>query len=164
VVDNSFKPDFDYAITQNCDKPYQLTFTNKSTNARSYVWDFGNRDSLKVTVPENYRFQQGGTYAVTLKAYNGIGCELSTTKNIDVPENEGKVPNVITPNNDGKNDNFVTGFKNASLDIYDRNGKLIFNSKNYQNDWGIGITSSTYYFVLTTPTGNECKGWLTVIE
>jgi len=164
VVDNSFKPDFDYAITQNCDKPYQLTFINKSTNARSYVWDFGNRDSLKVAVPENYRFQQGGTYAVTLKAFNGIGCELSTTKNIDIPENDGKIPNVITPNNDGKNDNFVTGFKNASLDIYNRYGKLIFNSNNYQNDWGNGITSGTYYFVLTIPTGNECKGWLTVVE
>lgn len=164
VVDNSFKPDFDYNITQDCDKPYLLTFSNKSTNAKSYVWDFGNRDSLKVAVPENYRFQKGGTYAVTLKAYNAIGCELSTTKNIDIPENDEKVPNVITPNNDGKNDNFVTGFKNATLDIYNRYGKLIFRSKNYQNDWGNGIASGTYYFVITTPTGNECKGWLTVVE
>nr|WP_299417664.1 gliding motility-associated C-terminal domain-containing protein [uncultured Emticicia sp.] len=164
VVDNSFKPDFDYNITQDCDKPYLLTFSNKSTNAKSYVWDLGNRDSLKVAVPENYRFQKGGTYAVTLKAYNAIGCELSTTKNIDIPENDEKVPNVITPNNDGKNDNFVTGFKNATLDIYNRYGKLIFRSKNYQNDWGNGIASGTYYFVITTPTGNECKGWLTVVE
>lgn len=164
VIDNSFKPDFDYAITQDCDKPYQLSFTNNSTNARSFVWDFGNKDSLKTTIPENYRFQQGGTYAVTLKAYNNIGCELSTTKNIDIPENDGKVPNVITPNNDGKNDNFVAGFKNANVEIFNRFGKLIFNSKNYQNDWGNGIAAGTYYYTITTPTGVNCKGWVTVID
>ncbi len=164
VVDNSFKPDFDFAISQDCDKPYQLTFINKSTNARIYVWDFGNKDSLKVAVPENYRFQQGGTYAVTLKAYNSIGCVLATTKNIDIPDNDGKVPNVITPNNDGKNDTFVTGFKNATLDVYNRYGKLIYSSKNYQNDWGAGMAATTYYYVLTTPTGIDCKGWVTVVN
>jgi gliding motility-associated-like protein len=89
---------------------------------------------------------------------------LSTTKSIDIPENDGKVPNVITPNNDGKNDNFATGFKNANLDIYNRFGKLIFNSKSYQNDWGKDVSAGTYYYVLTTSDGLDCKGWVTVID
>lgn len=164
IIDNSFKPDFDYSITQFCDKPYQLTFTNKTTNATAYVWDLGNQESVKAAIPENYRFQKGGAYTVTLKAYNKLGCEMVITKSIDVPEGDGKVPNVITPNNDGKNDNFVTGFKNAAVEIYNRYGKLIFNSKNYQNDWGSGITAGTYYYTIKTDTGADCKGWVTVID
>ncbi len=164
TIDNSFKPDFDYAITQDCDKPYQLTFTNKTANASKFSWALGNTDSLKVAVPENYRFSKGGTYNVTLKAYNKIGCELVVTKSIEVPENEGKIPNVITPNNDGKNDNFVIGFKNATVEIYNRWGKQIFLSKDYQNDWGKDIASGTYYYILTTPTGANCKGWVTVVN
>lgn len=164
IIDNSFKPDFDYSITQFCDKPYQLTFTNKTTNATAYVWDLGNQESVKAAIPENYRFQKGGAYTVTLKAYNKLGCEMVITKSIDVPEGDGKVPNVITPNNDGKNDNFVTGFKNADVEIYNRYGKLIFNSKNYQNDWGSGIAAGTYYYTIKTDTGADCKGWVTVID
>ena len=164
TIDNSFKPDFDYAITQECDKPYQLIFTNKTTNASKFTWGFGNTDSLKTAVPENYRFAKGGAYNVTLKAYNKLGCELVITKSIDIPESDGKVPNVITPNNDGKNDNFVVGFKNATVEIYNRYGKQIFTSKNYQNDWGKDIAAGTYYYILTTPTGVDCKGWVTVIN
>jgi gliding motility-associated-like protein len=163
TIDNSFKPDFDYAITQDCDKPYELVFTNKTTNASSYTWALGS-DSLKAAVPQNYRFQKGGTYSVTLKAYNKLGCEMLVTKNIEIPDNDGKVPNVITPNNDGKNDNFVIGFKNATVEIYNRYGKQIFISKDYQNDWGKGISSGTYYFIITTPTGVDCKGWVTVVD
>jgi gliding motility-associated-like protein len=164
TIDNAFKPDFDYSITQECDKPYQLVFTNKTTNASSFTWDLGNTDSLNADVPENYRFSKGGTYNVTLKAYNKLGCELVIAKSIDIPENDGKVPNVITPNNDGKNDNFVIGFKNATVEIYNRYGKQIFLSKDYQNDWGKDISAGTYYYILTTPTGVDCKGWVTVVD
>jgi gliding motility-associated-like protein len=163
TVDNSFKPNFDYSISQDCGKPYQLTFTNKTTNASAFSWTLGS-DSLKAAIPENYRFSKGGEYNVTLKAYNKSGCELSTTKSIDIPENDGKIPNVITPNNDGKNDNFVIGFKNATVEIYDRYGKQIFVSKNYQNDWGKDISAGTYYYILTTPTGVYCKDWVTVVN
>lgn len=164
IIDNSFKPDFDYSLTQFCDKPYELTFYNKSINASTFTWDFGNQDSVKSVVPTAYRFQKGGIYSVSLKAYNKIGCEMVITKNVDIPEGDGKVPNVLTPNNDGKNDTFVTGFKNATVEIYNRFGKMIFNSKNYQNDWGNGIASGTYYYTIKTDTGADCKGWVTVID
>lgn len=163
-IDESFKPDFEYQLIQNCDKPYQLIFTNNTANAASYKWSMGNADTLKSLVPDNYRYAKGGIFSVTLKAYNKIGCEQEITKNIEIPENDGKVPNVITPNNDGKNDTFVTGFKNASIEIYNRYGKLIFESKDYQNDWGKDVPSSTYYYIFTVPAGSTCKGWVTVVD
>jgi gliding motility-associated-like protein len=163
-IDESFQPDFDYSITRDCTRPYELTFTNKTRNATSFKWSMGNADTLNSLVPQNYRYSKSGTFQVTLKAYNQTGCELSVTKSIDVPENDGKVPNVITPNNDGKNDQFVTGFKDVTIDIYNRYGKLIYESKDYQNDWGKDIPSGTYYYIFTTPAGSTCKGWVTVID
>ncbi len=163
-IDESFQPDFDFKITQDCEKPYELTFTNKTQNAAEFKWSMGNSDTLSSLVPQSYRYNKGGTFLVTLKAYNKIGCELSVSKSINVPENEGKVPNVITPNNDGKNDNFVTGFKDVAIDIYNRYGKLIYESKDYQNDWGKDIPSGTYYYIFSTPSGSTCKGWVTVID
>lgn len=163
-IDESFEPDFDYAITQDCMKPYELTFTNKTRNAASFKWSMGNADTLNALIPQSYRYSKGGTFQITLKAYNKMGCELSVTKNVNVPENEGKVPNVITPNNDGKNDNFVTGFKDVTIDIYNRYGKLIYESKSYQNDWGKDVPSGTYYYIFTMPSGSTCKGWVTVID
>lgn len=34
--------DFTYTITNNGNAPCQVTFTNKSLNAKGYLWDFGN--------------------------------------------------------------------------------------------------------------------------
>jgi len=163
-IDESFQPDFDFKVTQDCEKPYELTFTNKTQNAATFKWSMGNADTLNSLTPQSYRYNKGGTFLVTLKAYNKIGCELSVSKSINVPENDGKVPNVITPNNDGKNDNFITGFKDVTIDIYNRYGKLIYESKDYQNDWGKDIPSGTYYYIFSTPSGSTCKGWVTVID
>lgn len=163
-IDDSFQPDFDYTVTQDCAKPYELTFTNKTKNASEFKWGMGNADTLNGLIPQSYRYSKSGTFQITLKAYNKIGCELSVTKNIDVPENDGKVPNVITPNNDGKNDNFITGFKEVTIDIYNRYGKLVYESKDYQNDWGKDTPSGTYYYIFSTPSGSTCKGWITVID
>ncbi|GAB3516950.1 DUF7948 domain-containing protein [Emticicia fontis] len=164
VIDESFKPDFTYSVTHDCTKPYELTFTNNTQNAAEFKWSMGNADTLNALIPQAYRYNKGGTFQVTLKAFNKIGCELSITKSIDVPENEGKVPNVITPNNDGKNDHFITGFKDVTIDIYNRYGKLIYESKDYQNDWGKDIPSGTYYYIFSTASGTSCKGWVTVID
>lgn len=163
-IDESFKPDFDYSLTQDCIKPYELSFTNKTKNADSFAWSMGNADTLNALIPQSYRYSQSGTFQVTLKAYNKIGCELSVTKSINIPENDGKVPNVITPNNDGKNDNFVTGFGEVVMDIYNRYGKLVYESKTYKDDWGKDVPIGTYYYVFTTGSGSTCKGWVTVID
>lgn len=164
IINDDFKPNFDYSITQSCNKPYELIFTNSSQNASKFIWKMGNGDSLAVKVPENYRYTSAGNYNITLKAYNSIGCELVTTKSIEIPDADGKVPNIITPNNDGKNDTFVVGYKDTHLQIFDRWGKLVYESEKYQNDWGKGIYAGTFYFVIKLTDGNECKGFLTVLN
>ena len=160
---NSYQPSFDYQIIQDCNKPLQLLFTNKTQNADKLVWAMGNGDSLRTAIPENYKYSKIGDYTISLTAYNKIGCKFTTSKNVNIPDFDGKVPNVITPNGDGKNDTFAFNFQNATIQIYNRWGKLIFETKNYQNDWGKGVEAGDYFYVLTTQSGTECRGIVQVI-
>ncbi|WP_448518525.1 T9SS type B sorting domain-containing protein [Rhodoflexus sp.] len=87
------------------------------------------------------------------------------------------VPNVITPNGDGRNETFVIPnlepYTENEIFIYNRSHQLIYNRKNYQQDWnGNGYPSGTYYYLLraSRPAADgqtvveEFKGWLQVIR
>lgn len=59
------------------------------------------------------------------------------------------VPNLITPNDDGLNDtwvlDFLADYPNHLIQVFDRDGRVVFEARNYQNDWGgEGITKSGY--------------------
>jgi gliding motility-associated-like protein len=79
------------------------------------------------------------------------------------------IANVITPNNDNKNDFFVIEgvqeFDDARLEIYDRWGRLVFNTDNYMAGFADGkfenafsgnnLEDGTYYYVIDVDKG-EC--------
>ena len=44
------------------------------------------------------------------------------------------------------------------------NSKKIYENFSYQNEWGNNIKGGTYYYLLTIPNGQTCKGWLEVIN
>ncbi|MFO8088178.1 MAG: gliding motility-associated C-terminal domain-containing protein [Bacteroidales bacterium] len=80
------------------------------------------------------------------------------------------IPNVITPNGDGKNDYFVIkGLENypgSELIILDRNGKKVYISDNYQNDFdGAGLPRGSYYYILVVNSNNQTikKGNLNIV-
>ena len=82
------------------------------------------------------------------------------------------IPNVITPNGDGKNDLFVivglSQYPGSTLRIYNRWGSEVYQSQNYNNDWGgSGLNDGTYYYILiaNTPTGKQAyKGWVEILH
>jgi PKD repeat protein len=53
------------------------TFTNNSTNANSYLWDFGDGNSSNSANP-SYNYATDGTYSVTLTAFNACGSTVSS--------------------------------------------------------------------------------------
>lgn len=80
--------------------------------------------------------------------------------------------NVMTPNGDNINDVFKIGglekFPGSELYIFNRWGKLVYESANYQNDWnGDACPDGVYYYILKIPNGtsgkNEITGWVTII-
>ncbi len=161
-IDESFKPDFAFQFTEDCGKPTFVTLKNNTKNATKYVWLTGRGDSLITQNPEPFTYKDAGTYTITLKSYKG-DCLIIETKQVEV-ENPATPPNVITPNGDGKNDFFVVGVKLQSLEIQNRWGQPMLRTVDYKNDWGKDIPSGTYYYLLKTIKGAECKGWIEVIN
>lgn len=59
------------------------------------------------------------------------------------------VPNLITPNGDGLNDTwrleFLSEYPDHRIMVFDRNGNVVFEADNYQNDWdGTGYNKGGY--------------------
>lgn len=112
----------------------EVEFTNNSTNANSYDWDFGDGNGSNMENPSNYfPNDEIGTYEVTLYASNDHCTDSSkVTINIIYPDPEYEIPNVFTPNNDGENDFFkLTHHLNVSsveVVILNRWGNKVYES------------------------------------
>lgn len=75
VVDFSFTP------VDPCVQPTVINFTNNSTNAVGYAWNFGNGLSSTLTNPAS-TYQQVGNYTVTLVGTTIHGCIDSIQKTV----------------------------------------------------------------------------------
>jgi gliding motility-associated-like protein len=104
---------------------------------------------------------------LTYTVENDEGCRDTITATILVID-DVVVPNVFSPNGDGKNDAFSIGnieaFNDASLVIYNRWGKLIYENASYQNNWtGDDYPDGTYFYVLEVPKlKKNYKGSVTI--
>ncbi|MCD6018587.1 MAG: hypothetical protein K0S53_1708 [Bacteroidetes bacterium] len=146
--------------------PLGVGFTNQSTGASNYSWNFGDVTSLDNTsglTDPSHVFNQLGIYTVTLTASNG-SCTSTATISIEVLENSTLiVPNVFTPNGDGSNDLFKitsTGIEELNCDIFNRWGLKLYTIKSVNDSWdGGGNSAGTYFFILTAKgyDGKELK-------
>lgn len=89
----------------------------------------------------------------------------------ELPLDHGEliIPNIFTPNGDGINDELIIkGLRGEStLLIYDRTGREVFGSEDYQQDWdgqdkdGRALPPDTYWYVLIPSHLDEVyKGFL----
>lgn len=155
--------------------PLDVTFTNNSSDAMSYTWNFGNgntSNSSHSSVSEVY--ETGGTYIVYLIAYNG---DCSDTTSITVVVDpfapvEYVVPNVFTPNGDDVNDIFHFALVNAQaidVTVINRWGNLVGEIKQVEdiNGWdgvdiksGKPVTEGVYFYryTITDMAGEQITG------
>lgn len=59
--------------TSSCSSPLNVSFSNQSSSAASYLWDFGDGNTSNQTSP-SYTYVNTGIFNVTLIAYNTTGC------------------------------------------------------------------------------------------
>ncbi len=149
-----------------------VTFTDSSLangdTIVSWYWDFadGTIDSVQNPV---HAFADTGTYPVMLVVTNTEGCTDTIIIEMIVIT-EIVVPNVFTPNGDGFNETFVIQYlpqlyPNSKLYIYNRWGKRIYKSDNYQNDWdGEKYSEGTYFYVVEVSDGTKQKGTVTIMK
>jgi PKD repeat protein len=128
-------------------------FMNLSTDATSYLWNFGDGNTSVETSPSNYLYTQAGQYDVTLIANNQYGCADTLTKFQYINAkliSDIVIPNAFTPNSNGPsggtydplsydNDVFfpysLNGITEYHLMVYNRWGELVFDTKDLMIGW-----------------------------
>lgn len=136
--------------------PLTVNFTDASTTAVTWNWNFGN-GSTSISQNPSTLYPNSGTYTVTLIA-NSNSCSDTIKKIIIVEDGfTVEIPNVFTPNGDGANDLFhikVTGAKSAEGYIYNRWGQLLFSWDALNKSWdgkasnGENCPDATYYYII----------------
>ncbi|MEI7595891.1 MAG: PKD domain-containing protein [Bacteroidota bacterium] len=115
-----------------------INFTNLSTDAITWNWDFGDGDTSIVFSPKHV-YADTGTYHSVLIVYNELNCPSKYSRNITIkPEFTFYIPNAFTPTGDNINENF-NGYgvciAKYTLRIYNRWGGKIFESNNQYEGW-----------------------------
>jgi gliding motility-associated-like protein len=158
--------DFDYEIAYDCFQGPTITFTNKSENASTFLWEFGDGTSS-----EAFDVQHKYAESDSLQAYEVVLTSRSSfcseSKSVSISAVTPFVPNFISPNNDGKNDVFeVRVAGSVDLNIYNRWGRPVFQADDYQNDWGPkDLASGVYYYeIIFSDLNTRCNGWLQVMH
>jgi gliding motility-associated-like protein len=117
-----------------------IDFTNLSSNATIYEWNFGTATTSTLTNP-SYTYNQEGVYSTTLIATNQYGCNDIAIHDVIV---KGiftfYAPNTFTPNDDNRNDVFLplgVGWdpEKYQLNIFDRWGNNCFSTKEVGAGW-----------------------------
>jgi gliding motility-associated-like protein len=130
----------------------QAYFSNESTGATTYDWDFGDGASSEQINPSHvYNTTDGPEdYTVQLIAYSNFGCIDIATGVIPVTEElVYYIPNTFTPDGDEYNETFKPVFTSGldpqdyTLLIFNRWGEVIFESNDADIGWDgtFGATS-----------------------
>jgi len=145
-----------------------ITFTDLSTEASYWDWNFGDPGSgtynTSSEVNPMHSFSTYGTFTITLWVESSYGCVDSTAKEIFIKQDFSIFfPNAFTPNGDGDNDGWKpdgTGIDedNYQLYIYDRWGEMIFKTNDFYEYWNGKIMN----------TGQLCEiavySWLVYVK
>ena len=136
-------------------------------NASMYLWEYSGNGAIiignsnRVTI--SYLEDATDGY-LTVYGANTCGIGESATMFIQVKpceqvQSKLKIPNSFSPNGDDINDLFVIDglAENTSITVFNRNGKKLYESNYYQNNWdgvdkdGNALPTGTYWYVLKIP-------------
>lgn len=114
-----------------------------------------------------------------------IKTDLSLTNGFLQPQKLAPVPadafnikpnNILSPNGDGENDTWtiehLQDFPDNEVIIYDRGGRIVYQAKNYQNNWtgkvdNLLLAEDSYLYIIKLKKGELVgikKGFLTIVR
>lgn len=143
------------------------------TGGGSYLWSPGL--SLNDSTIANPIASPIVTTAYILTVTNADGCIDVDTVNVEVEEIlDFYITNLITPNADGFNDTWyienIELFPANEIQVFNRNGQIVFDMESYDNSWdgtfnGSLLPDGTYYYVLTfTDSDQVFKGSINILS
>ena len=147
------------------------TYTLDPGIADTYLWNDGSTGRF-------FSVSQPGAYSIEM-ANNS--CTSFDSIKVTLPEPSVFFPNAFTPNDDGVNDQFniVTTviLLDFNMEIYDRQGRLLFATKDQNKGWNgkyhnTDCNTATYYYKVSYAFYNEIglilhknkKGMVTLIR
>jgi gliding motility-associated-like protein len=142
-----------------------VSFTNLTSTAGLYFWNFGDGDTSTMFNP-THMYAQTGVYDVQLITIDLNGCVDTILIPIEIrPTSTVYIPNAFTPNGDTKNDVFQvysSNIKQLEVQIYDRWGIKIIEWKDVRGGWdgkvnGTPAQADTYVYRVSTIDVNEKK-------
>lgn len=127
----------------NLDDGGLINFTNNSSGAVSYLWDFDDSTtSTNYSTSHNFDNTTAGGYYVTLYGISEYGCVDSASVVIQVRvELLYYIPNTFTPDGDEFNQTFQPVFESGfdahdwNMTIYNRWGEIVFESNDHSVGW-----------------------------
>jgi len=134
------------------------TSANSRTN---YRFEWSPKDYLDNPYSPNPIARPVESTVYTVTTLIEEGCEVTDNVKVTV-RRELKIPNGFTPNSDGVNDTWeienIAFQPDATVEIFDRWGSKIFESKSYTNGWdgtvnGQALPTHTYFYVITAENG-----------
>ena len=124
--------------------PLPVQFTNTSSNAYFFVWDFGELSSGSIDKDPSYVYKEDGRFKVTMIASDSLGCSDTVFAQITVNSLDVLfTPNAFTPNGDGLNDVFAptynpNRFEFLEMKIFNRWGVVIHETRMPGGEWWNG--------------------------
>jgi gliding motility-associated-like protein len=137
----------------------------------SFAWSpptFLNSTTIKnpVTTPKN-----DITYKLTVTGNNS--CSAADTVRVTVLKTP-VIPNAFSPNNDGVNDvwniQYLSSYADASIEVYNRYGGVVYRSIRYNKPWdgtynGKPLPVGVYYYIIDPKYGREkITGSVTILR
>jgi PKD repeat protein len=126
-------------FSSNYDQVYlsaaEVTFTNSSTNATTYSWDFGDGSLSSDSAITTHQYLSTGNFTVTLIALSPEGCSASFSKTITVDADlstgiadAGSVEHLIAYQQNGALQLSINSgvTNNISINVYNNLGQSIY--------------------------------------
>ncbi len=144
-----------------------ITFIDLSNGADSGYWNFnGAIVAYTPGIAPQYRFNDPGSFNVTLKVYNkGMCSDMKSLSVCILSSNEIFIPDIFSPNGDGANDVlYVRGnaIKELKFILYDRWGEKVFETHDVNVGWdgtykGKPVDPAVYAYYVELTTGDDKK-------
>ena len=123
----------------------EITFTNLANPNHTCYLLTGDGKRL-ASCDTSYAYQDVGVYRTKQAVINSFGCVDTAYLDLEITgEFAFFAPNAFTPNGDGNNDFFkpiIYGIESYTLQIFDRWGKIVFETDSRSKGWDGSISSS----------------------
>ncbi|APY08350.1 hypothetical protein BWZ20_08585 [Winogradskyella sp. J14-2] len=164
----TFDPQFEYEVCPNATVPVTIGIIpdNFTTADVSVTWLL---DDVVIAGASGLTLETvlvSGDYSAEI-TFNATGCTNTVTTFVE--ELESCIfPEGISPNNDDLNDSFdLSSFNVVRLEIFNRNGTLVYSKTNYVDEWegqtndGEELPVGTYFYTVVYEGGSKSKtGWV----